>query len=55
MYNLNIAVRQNGQQYFFVFSQQNLTKSNRHPNAIRSGGGRNLIRRRTESDWAAFG
>lgn len=32
---------------------KNLTKSHRHPYGIRSGGVRNLIGRRTESDWAA--
>ena len=30
-----------------------LTKSHRHPYGIRSGGERNLIGRRTESDWTA--
>ena len=34
---------------------KNLTKSHRHPYGIRSGGGRNLIGRRTESDWTANG
>ena len=34
---------------------KNLTKSHRHPYGIRSGGVRNLIGRRTESDWAADG
>ena len=34
---------------------KNLTKSHRHPYGIRSGGGRNLIGRRTESDRAADG
>ena len=29
------------------------TKSHRHPYGIRSDGGRNLIGRRTESDWTA--
>ena len=33
---------------------KNLTKSHRHPYGIRSGGGRNLIGRRTESDWTAY-
>ena len=33
---------------------KNLTKSHRHPYGIRSGGVRNLIGRRTESDWAAY-
>ena len=32
---------------------KNLTKSHRHPYGIRSDGGRNLIGRRTESDWTA--
>ena len=32
---------------------KNLTKSHRHPYGIRSGGERNLIGRRTESDWTA--
>ena len=30
-----------------------LTKSHRHPYGIRSDGERNLIGRRTESDWTA--
>ena len=34
---------------------KNLTKSHRHPYGIRSGGERNPIGRRTESDWAAYG
>ena len=34
---------------------KNLTKSHRHPYGIRSGGGRNPIGRRTESDWTANG
>ena len=34
---------------------KNLTKSHRHPYGIRSDGGRNLIGRRTESDWTANG
>ena len=34
---------------------KNLTKSHRHPYGIRSGGERNLIGRRTESDWTANG
>ena len=34
---------------------KNLTKSHRHPYGIRSGGERNLIGRRTESDRAANG
>ena len=33
---------------------KNLTKSHRHPYGIRSGGGRNLIGRRTESDRTAY-
>ena len=33
---------------------KNLTKSHRHPYGIRSGGGRNPIGRRTESDWTAY-
>ena len=32
---------------------KNLTKSHRHPYGIRSGGVRNPIGRRTESDWTA--
>ena len=32
---------------------KNPTKSHRHPYGIRSGGVRNLIGRRTESDWTA--
>ncbi len=32
---------------------KNLTKSHRHPYGIQSGGVRNLIGRRTESDWTA--
>ena len=32
---------------------KNLTKSHRHPYGIRSGGERNPIGRRTESDWTA--
>ena len=32
---------------------KNLTKSHRHPYGIRSDGVRNLIGRRTESDWTA--
>ena len=32
-----------------------LTKSHRHPYGIRSDGERNLIGRRTESDWTADG
>ena len=34
---------------------KNLTKSHRHPYGIRSDGVRNLIGRRTESDWTADG
>ena len=34
---------------------KNLTKSHRHPYGIRSDGERNLIGRRTESDWTANG
>ena len=34
---------------------KNLTKSHRHPYGIRSGGVRNLIGRRTETDWTANG
>ena len=34
---------------------KNLTKSHPHPYGIRSGGERNPIGRRTESDWAAYG
>ena len=34
---------------------KNLTKSHRHPYGIRSDGVRNLIGRRTESDWTAYG
>ena len=34
---------------------KNLTKSHRHPYGIRLDGGRNLIGRRTESDWTANG
>ena len=34
---------------------QKLKFFHRAPNAIRSDGGRNLIGRRTESDWAANG
>ena len=33
---------------------KNLTKSHRHPYGIRSGGGRNPIGRRTETDWTAY-
>ena len=33
---------------------KNLTKSHRHSYGIRSDGERNLIGRRTESDWAAY-
>ena len=33
---------------------KNLTKSHRHPYGIRSDGERNLIGRRTESDWTAY-
>ena len=32
---------------------KNLTKSHRHPYGIRLDGERNLIGRRTESDWTA--
>ncbi len=32
---------------------KNLTKSHRHPYGIQSGGVRNLIGRRTETDWTA--
>ena len=35
--------------------RKTLTKSHRHPYGIRSDGGRNLIGRRTESDWTAYG
>ena len=35
--------------------RKTLTKSHRHPYGIRSGGVRNPIGRRTESDWAANG
>lgn len=34
---------------------KNLTKSHRHPYGIRSDGVRNLIGRRTETDWTANG
>ena len=33
---------------------KNLTKSHRHPYGIRLDGERNLIGRRTESDWTAY-
>ena len=33
---------------------KNLTKSHRHPYGNRSDGERNLIGRRTESDWTAY-
>ena len=33
---------------------KNLTKSHRHPYGIRLDGVRNLIGRRTESDWTAY-
>ena len=33
----------------------NCSLCHRAPNAVRSGGGRNLIGRRTESDWVADG
>ena len=37
----------------YDIGSKNLTKSHRHPYGIRSDGERNLIGRRTESDWTA--
>ena len=34
--------------------RKTLAKSHRHPYGIRSGGVRNLIGRRTETDWTAY-
>ena len=39
----------------YDIGSKNLTKSHRHPYGIRLDGVRNLIGRRTESDWTADG
>ncbi len=38
-----------------MFVGKKCSRSHRAPNAVRSDGGRNLIGRRTESDWTADG